>query len=166
MHDQNGLGSGDPTLKDEIERCTCRADCNLAFYPRITPAIIVLVRKGDPALLARSARFTSNFYSTLAGFVEPGESLEQTLAREVREEVGIEIDNVRYFGSQPWPFPHSLMVGFVAEHTSGEIAVDGVEIVEARWFSAHALPPIPPKPSIARRLIDARVDAAPRANGY
>jgi NAD+ diphosphatase len=146
---------GRPALRDMLERCMRCAACELAFYPRIAPAIIVLVRRRDEALLARSARFTSNFYSTLAGFVEPGESLEQTLAREVREEVGIELCNMRYFGSQPWPFPHSLMVGFFADYAGGELAVDGTEIVDARWFSKHALPPIPPKPSIARRLIEA-----------
>jgi NAD+ diphosphatase len=131
----------------------CDGD-KLTFYPRIAPAIIVLVRRGEQALLARSARFTSGIYSTLAGFVEPGESLEQTLVREVREEVGIEVENIRYFGSQPWPFPHSLMVGFTADHAGGELRVDGVEIVDARWFSRDSLPGLPPKPSIARRLID------------
>jgi len=135
----------------------CEA-CELPCYPRIAPAIIVLVRRGRQALLARSARFASGMYSTLAGFVEPGESLEDTLAREVREEVGIEVANIRYFGSQPWPFPHSLMVGFVADYAGGEIRVDGVEIVEAAWFSPDELPPIPPKLSIARKLIDAWVD--------
>jgi NAD+ diphosphatase len=130
----------------------------LSFYPRIAPAIIVLVRRGEQALLGRSARFTSGMYSTLAGFVEPGESLEQTLAREVREEAGVEVTNIRYFGSQPWPFPHSLMVGFVADHAGGDIGVDGVEIVDARWFSVDDLPSIPPRPSIARKLIDAWVN--------
>jgi NAD+ diphosphatase len=148
---------GEPTLRDPVERCVRCAACELTSYPRITPAIIVLVRRGDEALLARSARFASGFYSTLAGFVEPGESLEQTLKREVFEEVGIEVTRLRYFGSQPWPFPHSLMVGFVAEHAAGEIRVDGVEITDARWFSATALPPVPPKLSIARQLIDAWV---------
>ncbi len=98
----------------------------------------MLVRRGEQALLARSARFTSGFYSTLAGFVEPGESLEQTLEREVFEEVGISVRNVRYFGSQPWPFPHSLMVGFSADYAGGEITVDGTEIVDAGWFARHA----------------------------
>jgi NAD+ diphosphatase len=131
----------------------CDAD-NQTFYPRIAPAIIVLVRRGEQALLARSARFPTGMYSTLAGFVEPGESLEQTLTREVREEVGIEVTNLRYFSSQPWPFPHSLMVGFTAEHAGGELRADGVEIVDARWFSPDELPNLPPRPSIARRLID------------
>jgi NAD+ diphosphatase len=142
----------------------CEGD-NLTFYPRIAPAIIVLVRRGEQALLARSARFPAGMYSTLAGFVEPGESLEQTLSREVREEVGIEVDNIRYFSSQPWPFPHSLMVGFTAEHAGGELRADGVEIVDARWFSPNELPNLPPKPSIARRLIDEtwlRVVSRPR----
>jgi NAD+ diphosphatase len=149
---------GSPTRLDGAERCVRCAGCDLTFYPRISPAIIVLVRRADQALLARSARFTSGFYSTLAGFVEPGESLEETLAREVREEAGVEVADIRYFGSQPWPFPHSLMVGFVAEHAGGEIQVDGVEIVDARWFSPTELPPVPPKLSIARQLIDAWVE--------
>ena len=148
---------GTATVPSEKERCmTCPA-CGLAAYPRIAPAIIVLVRRGEQALLARNARFPGVFYSTLAGFSEIGESLEETLAREVREEVGVEVTAVRYFGSQPWPFPHSLMIGFTAEHAGGEIRVDGDEIADAQWFSADALPPIPPPLSIARRLIDAWV---------
>ncbi|MEY2936704.1 MAG: hypothetical protein RL033_7453 [Pseudomonadota bacterium] len=147
-------GCGQPAARDPSERCMRCAGCDLVFYPRVSPAIIVLVRRGQQALLARAARSTTGFYSTLAGFVEPGESLEQTLEREVFEEVGIQVSNVRYFGSQPWPFPHSLMVGFVAEHAGGEIAVDGHEIAEARWFDPGELPPVPPKISIARRLID------------
>lgn len=148
---------GQATTRASSEHSVRCDACELPFYPRIAPAIIVLVRRGPQALLARSARFTSGMYSTLAGFVEPGESLEDTLAREVREEVGIEVTNIRYFGSQPWPFPHSLMVGFVADYAGGELQVDGVEIVEAAWFSPDALPTIPPKLSIARRLIDAWV---------
>lgn len=146
---------GLPTSRDVDERCIRCTRCELVVYPRIAPAIIVLVRRGEQALLARSARFTSAFYSTLAGFVEPGESLEQTLEREVFEEVGILVHNVRYFGSQPWPFPHSLMVGFIADYAGGELTVDGTEIVDAGWFDPDALPQIPPKPSIARRMIDA-----------
>jgi NAD+ diphosphatase len=146
---------GTATARDVGERCMRCPRCELTVYPPISPAIIVLVRRGAEALLAHSGRFATGFYSTLAGFVEPGESLEATLRREVREEVGVEITNIRYFGSQPWPFPHSLMVGFVAEHASGDIVVDGEEIKDARWFRADALPPIPPRLSIARKLIDA-----------
>jgi NAD+ diphosphatase len=148
---------GTPTVRDPVERCVRCPKCELTAYPRISPAIIVLVRRGAEALLAHSGRVSTGFYSTLAGFVEPGESLEETLRREVREEVGIEISDLRYFGSQPWPFPHSLMVGFVAQHAGGEIVVDGDEIKDARWFRADELPLVPPKLSIARKLIDAWV---------
>jgi len=143
-----------PTTRVNHEHSVKCPACGLSCYPRIAPAIIVLVRRGEHALLGRSPRFSSGMYSTLAGFVEPGESLEQTVAREVREETGIEVADVRYFGSQPWPFPHSLMVGFFADYAGGEIVVDGVEIADARWFTPDDLPGIPPRPSIARRLID------------
>lgn len=146
---------GAPTHSAAHEHSARCEACSLSFYPRIAPAIIVLIRRGDDALLARSPRFPAAMYSTLAGFVEPGESLEQTLSREVREEVGVEVTDIHYFGSQPWPFPHSLMVGFTAQHAGGEILVDGEEIVDARWFSIRDLPQIPPRPSIARKLIDA-----------
>jgi NAD+ diphosphatase len=119
--------------------------------------VIVLVRRGPLALLARNARFPVPFYSTLAGFSSIGETLEETLQREVLEEVGVHIGNVRYFGSQPWPFPNSLMIGFTAEWEAGDIAVDNDEIADAQWFSVDALPVIPPRMSIARRLIDAWV---------
>ena len=112
------------------------------------------IERGDELLLARSPRFAPGVYSTIAGFVEPGESLEQTVVREVREEVGVEVANVRYFGSQPWPFPHSLMVGFTARWAGGEIEIDEREIVDAGWFDPDALPPIPGRLSIARALID------------
>lgn len=148
---------GQPTRKDPSERSMRCDACGLAFYPRISPAIIVLVRRGREALLARSVRFATGFYSTLAGFVEPGESLEETLRREVLEEVAIDVQNIRYFGSQPWPFPHSLMVGFVADYAGGEIQPDPSEIADARWFSPDDLPLVPPKLSIARQLIDAWV---------
>jgi NAD+ diphosphatase len=146
-----------PTVRDPSERAKTCLSCGLRVHPRVAPAVIVLVRKGDLALLARGARFPAAFYSTLAGFVEPGESLEETVAREIREEVGIEVSHLRYFGSQPWPFPHSLMIGFNAEYAGGELKADGTEILDANWFSASALPVIPPKPSIARALIDAWV---------
>lgn len=144
-----------PTERVTGERAMRCPSCGLLAYPRITPAVIVLVRRGLEALLARGARFPLPFYSTLAGFVEVGETLEQTVAREIREEVGVEVKNIRYFGSQPWPFPHSLMVGFNAEWAGGEIAIEPKEIVDAKWFRADTLPTIPPRLSIARRLIDA-----------
>jgi len=146
---------GTATVKSASERCMKCPNCGLEMYPRIAPAIIVLVRRGDQALLARNSRFPGAFFSTLAGFSEIGESLEETLAREVHEEVGVRVKDVRYFGSQPWPFPHSLMIGFTAEWAGGDIVVDTAEIAEARWFTADALPEIPPSLSIARRLIDA-----------
>ena len=137
------------------ERATKCPKCSLLLYPRISPAIIVLVRRGDEALLARNARFPGAFYSTLAGFSEIGESLEETLVREVKEEVGVDVGDIRYFGSQPWPFPDSLMIGFTAEWRSGEIRV-GEEIADAKFFKRdEPLPMLPPKVSIARRLIDA-----------
>ena len=121
--------------------------------------MITLVTRGKEALLARGVQFQGPMYSCLAGFVEPGESLEGAVVREVREEVGVEVGNVRYWGSQPWPFPHSLMVGFTAEWQSGEIDIDPTEIVDAQWFRRDGLPLIPPSISIARKLIDAWIDA-------
>lgn len=129
-------------------------ECGRLEFPRISPAIIVLIEKGDSLLLARSPRFAGEFFSVLAGFVEPGESLEAAVHREVMEETGISMKNVRYFGSQPWPFPDSLMIGFTAEYASGEIQIDGEEIVEAGWYRVDQLPKIPGKLSIARQLID------------
>jgi NAD+ diphosphatase len=131
--------------------------CKVALYPRLSPAIIVLVERGETALLGRNARFPGVMYSTLAGFVEAGETLEEAVAREVREESGIEVRDVRYYGSQPWPFPDSLMIGFTAQYASGEITPDPAEISDAGWFAADALPPVPPRLSIARQLIDAWV---------
>lgn len=129
--------------------------CALAVYPRLSPAVMVLVRRGDQLLLARSTRFPNGMYSALAGFVEPGETLEQCAAREVREEVGIEIANLRYFSSQPWPFPNSLMMAFFADYAGGELRPDGREIEVAEWFPVGALPMLPMPLSIARQLIDA-----------
>lgn len=146
-----------PTVRVPDERCMKCPACGLMAYPRISPAVIVLVRRGDEALLARNARFPLPFYSTLAGFVEVGESLEDCIGREIREEAGIEVKNPRYFGSQPWPFPHSLMVGFTAQWAGGDIHADEREILDARWWRADALPLVPPPLSIARRLIDAWV---------
>lgn len=143
-----------PTARAPGERSMRCPACGLTAYPRIAPAIIVLIRKGDEALLARGARFPLPFYSTLAGFVEPGESLEETLVREVKEEVGIDVTDIRYFGSQSWPFPNALMLGFFARWAGGEIVIDETEIVDAKWFKADELPMIPPSMSISRQLID------------
>lgn len=145
---------GTPTIDKVDERAKVCPGCGMHHYPRLAPAVIVAVTKGDKLLLAHSDRFRGKFYSVLAGFVEPGETFEHCVAREIMEEVGIRVKNVRYFGSQPWPFPHSLMVGFTAEYDSGEIIVDDYEIKDAKWFSATDLPLIPGKISIARQLID------------
>lgn len=137
------------------ERAMRCPSCRLLAFPRLAPAVITLVERDDgAALLARNAAWPMPMFSCLAGFVEPGETLEQTVAREVHEEVGIDVGRVTYQSSQPWPFPHSLMIGFVAEYAGGEIAVDGTEIAEAAWFTPDDLPQIPPRLSIARRLID------------
>lgn len=145
---------GAPTERSTVERVrTCTA-CGHAAYPRLSPAIIVLVERDGRCLLARNARTQMPFFSTLAGFVEVGESLEDCVAREVREEAGIELADIRYFGSQPWPFSGSLMIGFTARWAGGEIVEDPTEIADAGWFAPDALPPIPPRLSIARELID------------
>jgi NAD+ diphosphatase len=140
-----------PAPGERARRCP---SCGLLAFPRLAPAVIVLVERDGMALLARNKSFPVPMYSTIAGFVEPGETLEATVVREVREEVGIGVGEVAYFGSQPWPFPHSLMIGFTAQWTDGEIAVDGTEIADAGWFAPDTLPMIPPPLSIARRLID------------
>ena len=151
---------GTPTQPQPNERAMKCPACGLLAFPRLAPAMITLVTRGDEALLARGVQFRAPLYSCLAGFVEPGESLEGAVVREVREEVGVEVGNVRYWGSQPWPFPHSLMIGFTAEWQSGEIEIDPTEIVDAQWFHRDALPNVPPRISIARKLIDAWVEGA------
>lgn len=155
---------GTLTQHREGERARECPACNLIVYPRIAPAVMCLIRRGRSILLARSPRFAPGMYSALAGFVEPGESLEQCLAREVLEETGVRIANVRYFASQPWPFPHSLMIAFVADYAGGEITPAPDEIEDAQWFDIDALPKLPNRISIARRLIDGVV-AEMRAAG-
>jgi NAD+ diphosphatase len=128
--------------------------CKFMSYPRISPAVIVAVLKGDKILLTRYAAFRGNMRTIIAGFLEPGETLEECVRREVLEEVGLKVKNIRYFGNQPWPFPNSLMIGFTAEWESGEIKVDGKEIAEGDWYRAGNTPDIPPKMSISREIID------------
>lgn len=149
---------GQPTESLGHERAKQCPQCGLISYPRIAPAIIVRVDRfgeyGPQLLLARSHRYPPGLYSVLAGFVEPGETLEECVRREINEEVGIEVTNICYFGSQPWPFPNSLMVAFTAEYAGGDITVEEEEIEEAGWFTADELPEVPSPMSISRRLID------------
>ncbi len=145
---------GGPTERSTRERARTCGQCGHASFPRLSPAVIMLVEREGRALLARNARFPGSFFSTLAGFVEVGETLEHAVAREVAEEAGIVIDDIRYFGSQPWPFTSSLMIGFTARWAAGEVVADPTELAEAGWFGPDELPVIPPKLSIARELID------------
>jgi NAD+ diphosphatase len=147
---------GTPTLRAAGEPARVCPACKLSAYPRISPAIMVLIHRGREILLARNRRNLTGAFSALAGFVEAGETLEETIVREVREEVGVEIDDIRYFGSQSWPFPHSLMIAFTAAYAGGEIVPDGIEIEEARFFDIDDLPKLPAAGlSIASRLIGA-----------
>ena len=146
---------GTPTVMKSTEFSMACPACGLLAYPRISPAVMVLIQRGNDLLLARGPNFRDGIFSALAGFVEAGETLEQCAHREVREEVGVEITNLRYFRSQPWPFPDSLMLAFFADYVSGVITPDPSEIEAANWFSRDALPPLPDPVSIARQLIDA-----------
>lgn len=132
-----------PTITNAHDRGKVCPKCKHMAFPRLSPAMIVLVERGDEVLLAWGRQFPGRFYSTLAGFVEPGESLEQAVEREVMEEVGLSVCDIKYFGSQPWPFPHSLMCGFHCTYSGGEILIQEEEIVEAGWFKANDLPPCP-----------------------
>lgn len=136
------------------ERARICPPCGSSVYPRINPCVIAIISRGDELLLAQATRFTNGMYSALAGFMEAGESAEQTLIREVREEVGVEIANIRYHASQSWPFSSSLMLGFFADYVSGEIVCQEDEIADAQFFHYQQLPLVPPKGSIARSLID------------
>ncbi|MEG5263340.1 NAD(+) diphosphatase [Pseudomonas sp. JDS28PS106] len=145
---------GQPTVQIPGERAMYCEHDNLRFYPRISPSMIVLITRGEEVLLARSPRFVPGVYSTLAGFAEPGESIEDCVRREVMEEVQVRVHNIKYMGSQCWPFPHSMMLGFHAEYESGEIVPQADEIEDARWFRIDDLPPLPASRSIARYLIE------------
>ncbi len=148
-------GSCAQRLQEKVgERARFCPACGRLYYPRICPAVIVAVHREGKILLAHNVNFAPGLYSLIAGYVEVGESLEQAVAREVREEVGLEICNIRYWGSQAWPFPSSLMVGFEADYASGEIRPDGQEIAIADWFAFSDLPSLPRPGSISRRIID------------
>jgi len=148
---------GAPTRRREDQVAFECPVCAAEFWPRVTPAVIMLVHRGDEVLLARHSHHsrpgTVPIHTTLAGFVEAGETLEEAVAREVAEEVGVVVKDPVYVGSQAWPFPHALMVGFHVPWVSGEPVPDGNEIVEARWYRRGDLPHLPPPLSIARRLI-------------
>lgn len=144
---------GRPMVTDLQERARICHACNLHFYPRLSPCVIVLVTRGDHCLLARHARASRPVFSALAGFIEVGERPEDTVHREVQEEVGLNIHQLRYFASQPWPFPGQLMLGFTAEYHSGEIQADGIEILEADWFRYDRLPQTPPAATLSGQLI-------------
>lgn len=145
---------GNKIETDGKERAKVCPQCGLTNFPRISPVVIVAVVRDDKLLLAHGHLSPPGVYSTIAGFVNPGETVENCVQREVREETGINVKDIRYFGSQSWPFPHSLMIAFTAAYVSGEIVIDKTEIEDANWFSADKLPTLPGKVSIARWLID------------
>lgn len=144
---------GQPTAQDEIDRAKVCGHCELRFYPRISPCMIVLVTRGDELLLAHHHRASRVMYTTLAGFVEAGETVEDCIRREIMEEVGVSVGKLEYFRSQPWPFPNQLMLGFFAEYAAGEINIDPTEIVDAKWFRYDQLPQVPAKATVAGQLI-------------
>lgn len=150
--------STEPSPGERARRCP---RCGLVAFPRLAPAVITLIEREDGrALLARNATFPAGLFSLLAGFVEPGETLEQAVERETLEEVGVTVGDVSYWGSQPWPFPHSLMVGFRARYAGGDLVLQEEEIAEAGWFAPDDLPGVPPTMSIAGRMIEAWAAAA------
>ncbi|MBW7472728.1 NAD(+) diphosphatase [Marinobacter sp. M216] len=147
------------------ERAKWCGPCGIPWYPRLAPCVIVVIRRDDRLLLARSSRARHHFYSLIAGFVEPGESLEEAVVREVKEETGLDVTNVRYQSSQPWPFPHQLMVGFFADYAGGDLVLQEDELADADWFVPGDTPPVPPQTTIAGRLIRAMESAiSPRGS--
>ncbi|MFT7687549.1 MAG: NAD+ diphosphatase [Candidatus Azotimanducaceae bacterium] len=145
---------GNETHIKNSDRSRSCLNCNNHFYPRLSPSIIVLITKGEEVLLAKNVHARGNFYSTLAGFIEPGESIEEAVHREVMEEVGIKIKKLKYFNSQSWPFPNSLMLGFHAEFDSGDIVIQEAEIADAQWFHYRDMPNKPAMVSISGWLIN------------
>lgn len=153
-HDHRFCGRcGQPTQAHGQDRARSCLPCKLDYYPRLSPCVITLVTRADYCLLGNNAQFPSAMYSALAGFIEPGETVESCLRREVAEEVGVEVGKVHYFSSQPWPFPGQLMLGFHADYSAGDIVVDGVEIAHADWFRYDQLPQVPPETTLSGRLI-------------
>lgn len=148
---------GTPTEIARGERAKRCPSCGLTVYPRISPAMMVLVTRGRHLLLGRGINFPPGRYSALAGFLEAGETIEEAVAREVREEVNVDVTNLRYFGSQSWPFPNSLMIAFQAEYAGGDMRPDPAELADAQWFDVDALPQLPPRISIARALIESTI---------
>ena len=144
------------TTTEELygERAKKCPNCGFISYPRISPAVITAILKDNKILLAHAKAFSGNLYSLIAGFVEPSETLEECVQREIMEEVNLKVKNIKYWGSQPWPFPNSLMVGFTAEYESGDLCVDGVEIGDAGWYMVDSLPELPSDISIARKIIN------------
>ncbi len=149
---------GQQMTVDPHERAMRCEPCGTINYPRIAPCVIVLVTRGEEMLLARNVNFPRPMYSTLAGFIEAGESAEQTVVREVREEVGVEVERLRYFQSQSWPFPNQLMLGYFAEYAGGDIVCEPGEIADAQWFHYSDLPMVPPASSISGQLIRHYID--------
>ena len=150
---------GEEMKDSDSERARICEQCDHIVYPRLSPAVIVAVTRGERILLGRSSRFPKEMYSVLAGYVDPGEDLESTVSREIMEEANIRVKNIRYFGSQFWPFSDSLMIGFTAEYDGGEIMVDPEELEDARWFTKEEIPWVPDSLSISRQLIDWFVDS-------
>ncbi|MGN0852764.1 MAG: NAD(+) diphosphatase [Kiritimatiellia bacterium] len=143
---------------DAREHAMVCPSCGYMAYPRVTPAVIVLVKKGDRILLQRNSHYRLPHWSLVAGFVDPAETFEEAAVREVREESKLEIGHLRYFGSQIWPFPSNVMAGYVADWTAGEPTPDGEEVVASRWFGRAELPLLPKRVSIARKMVDAWLD--------
>lgn len=144
---------GAPTITKDDEIAKLCPECGFTSFTRLSPAVITAIIKEGKLLMALHTRTPGNMYGLIAGFVEPGETLTEAVQRETMEEVGLKVKNIEYFGSQPWPYPHSLMVGFTAEYDSGEIEVDGKEIIDAKWFDSDQLPQVPSRMSIAGELI-------------
>ncbi len=146
---------GLPTINKSDEIAKLCTSCGLITYPKISPAIICLIKNNDTILLARNINFKNGMHSLIAGFVEQGETLEECVAREIKEEVGISVTNIHYLLSQPWPFPDSLMIGFSADAVTFDIKPDGIEIIEASWYGPYNHPPLPMIGSLSRKIIDA-----------